>query len=204
MDSRTTRLSAVNRLLSAASSRPVNSLEGNLPELAQRAIRCLDDVSLDVQSNESYNFNKLRRIQLSPQVGTGEILVPSDYIYVYPPKQVDIGQIGMFLPQDDVYEVIDGKLFNITKNTYAWTRAVTVDAVRYLEWDALPPYARRKILADAAVRFHSETVNDTQTLRYLLAEQRKATIGFMNADARVRDNKLGRNPFNNPMFPKAP
>jgi hypothetical protein len=168
----TTRLQAVNQILSAVGEAPINTLEGALPRDAYMAINALDEVCVEVQS-EAWDFNSETCVAFAPD-GTGQIPLPESVVRIDAPpsrypnhKYVRRG--------DRVYDKID--------KTLVFTEPLELDVVYLLEWDDIPLAARRLIVARAARIFQDRTLGSANLRQSLLQSELLAKVALVEYDA---------------------
>lgn len=140
------QLEAVNEMLSACQEAPVNSLTGELPSVASRAIACLERISRKVQL-KGWSFNTEFNRTL-PQDSDGEIPLPSDALSVV----IDPTSIRDLVPT-----MLNGKVYDSYAQTYTIGRdLVAFRLVLERSWDLLPPAAQNYITTYAARVFQDE------------------------------------------------
>lgn len=138
MLTKTTKLQAVNTMLSAIGEPPINTLSSQRAD-SSIAEQILDEVSREVQSY-GWHFNSERNVTMSPDK-FGYIDVADNVARVdidpYRYTQMDIVLRG-------------SRLFNRTTNSSVFTESVIVDRIVMLEFEDLPEPARRYIMIRAA------------------------------------------------------
>lgn len=175
----TTRLEAVNTILSAAGESPVVSLTATTADAAN-AESILDEVSRDVQS-AGWHFNTEDEVPFVPDNTSHEIALPSNIlkidldVYTYP--DLDVTQRGP-------------RLYNKATRSYTFNQTVKATVVYYLEFDELPEQARRYITVRAARVFHdrfvgSETQHKFTEIDEYTARQNLVAINLRNADVNI-------------------
>lgn len=179
-----TLLEAVNTLLSVIGQAPINSLTGNATADVVTAQNIINTESRFLQAR-GWHWNTERAVTLNPSVPDGYIdLAPSiinvDTTYGYP----DIVQRG-------------SRLFNKDTNTYVFDRAITVDYVRYLEFDELPEPARHYLTIRAARIFQdrvlgAETLHKFQQTDEVLALARLRQYEAQSGDYNFFNNEYSR------------
>ncbi len=177
----TTKLDAVNRMLSTIAEAPVSSLSGSLPVDATRAIAVLDEIDLEMQS-EGWHFNT-ELVTLANS--GGKIAVPTGAVRIvvsrttYPSFDItirdDSGTMRLYdlisssftLGQDLDATVVT--LYDFEKTPEPYKRACTVRACRVfadrrLGDQAKHAYTRQdELKAYADLRRHEGFV-DTRTI----------------------------------------
>lgn len=141
----TTKLEAVNIMLSTIGESPVNSLSSGLVD-AEMAETILNSVSRSVQS-EGWNFNREYGMKMGPSL-SGEITVPNNTLRAdatMTPDSLDLVQRGT-------------RMYDKRNHTYKINKDVTLDLVVQLEFEELPEVARRYIAIKAARIFQDRVV----------------------------------------------
>jgi hypothetical protein len=152
-------LSIVNDMLATLGEAPINDIDAAHP-LVPRAVSTLDTVNYAVQS-DSWWFNT-EQVTLTPQVGTNEILLPSDCLSV---DAVDRTPRVTFR---------NGRLYNSDTASYTFTKSV--------------PSARAYIGARAVQKFQTNIDGDSTKMRELKADTAMAYIVF-NAE-HIRNSQV--------------
>ena len=141
----TTKLEAVNTMLSAIGESPVNSLTSGLIE-AETAETILNNVSREVQS-EGWNFNREKRRPFLPD-SAGVIRLPTNILRADATNEQgsrDLVQRGLVMyDKINFTNVIGEKVF--------------LDTVVELDFEYLPEVARRYITIKAARIFQDRVV----------------------------------------------
>lgn len=168
----TTTLEAVNTMLLAIGTVPVNSLEA--PGMTDAAIArdTLDSVGKEIQSQGWY-FNTSRSFLLSPS--GNQITIPTNAARVTPalPTSATAGEAVPFV-------VREGKLWNMLTNSYTFTAAVRADIVWLLAFEALPESSRRYITVRAARIFQTQVLGDDQLNVFTSEHEEEARIAMEN------------------------
>jgi hypothetical protein len=150
----TTELEAVNEMLTAIGTTPVNSLAVSGLTDAAIAKDTLAFISREVQSR-GWWFNTNRGMTLNPSAN--EIAVPSNYIRVTPslPSSSGVGETRQFT-------VRNGKLFDLLANNSTFMTSVKADVVLLLDFEHMPESARRYATIRAARIFQTKVMGDEQ------------------------------------------
>ena len=125
------KLDAVNEILSAVGSSPVNSLEDELNVDVLNSVRILDSVSKEIQSR-GWDFNIEDSVALLPDDDTNLVPCPNNYL-----RFVSSG-----------YKLIrrSGYFFDILSQTNEFPEGLTLDTlVRGLDFEELPEVFRKFI-----------------------------------------------------------
>jgi hypothetical protein len=151
----TTELEAVNEMLTAIGTVPVNTL--NTVGLTDAAIAkdTLSSISREVQSR-GWWFNTSKNVTLNPSGGI--ITLPTNVMHISPALPT-VGQAG----ENSQFVVRNGRLFNITTHTdTSWTQSVRADIIYLFDFETVPEPARRYITVRAARVFQTKVLGDEQ------------------------------------------
>jgi hypothetical protein len=173
----TTKLEAVNSMLSAIGESPVDSLTGTLPIDATMAINQLDEVSRAVQTR-GWHFNTDTKVTLTPD-GSDNILIPTGALSV---------DIDVDLTQDVV--IRDDKLYNKNTNSYEFTSSIEATVTYGLDFEDIPEYARQYIMKRAARVFAARAVGSDKLNNFLGQEEFQALAQFKRNENRVADYSI--------------
>lgn len=141
----TTKLEAVNIMLSTIGESPVNSLSSGLVD-AEMAETILNSVSRAVQS-EGWNFNREQNLLVAPTL-EGEIVVPNNTLRADAtniPDSLDLVQRGK-------------RMYDKQNHTFIINKDVKLDLVVELEFEDLPEVARRYIAIKSSRIFQDRVV----------------------------------------------
>ena len=175
-------LDAINEILTAIGSSPVNSLEDDANADVINARSMLYRVSREVQS-KGYLFNTEYEVELLPDFYTKKIQFPNSFIRV-------ISNRGNYVRRD-------GFFFDLTERTFKFPDGITLSTlVREVNFEDLPEAARKMITARAARIFQA---------RYLSAQELDAELQQAESQAQgdLLDYELetsGYNIYSNDAF----
>jgi len=171
----TTKLEAVNAMLSAAAEAPVSTLAGNNGAQVQIALAILDEASRRVQG-DGWTFNRFETVFLKDI--DGKIPVNADIISLDDPNQNS---------SDHDYTIRGGFLWDVTKNTDQFDADVTMIATIFLEWEDLPFHARDFIMA-RAIRMYTDRTVGTPTLgQFTRQDELEAMARFKRTEMEIGD-----------------
>jgi hypothetical protein len=143
---KTTKLNAINTMLSAIGEPPVNTLSSQRAD-SNLAEQILDEVSREIQSY-GWHFNSEYNVSLSPD-SNGYIDVAENVVRVdtdpFRYASLDIVLRG-------------NRLYDKASNTYVFGSEIIVDRVVMLEFDEMPEPARRYIMIRAARIFSDRMI----------------------------------------------
>lgn len=141
----TTKLEAVNIMLSTIGESPVNSLSSGLVD-AEMAETILLSVSRAVQA-EGWNFNREYNFLMGPTLN-GEIIVPNNTL-----------RADATLKNDSLDLVQRGnRMYDKKNHTFKINKEVHLDLVVQLEFEDLPEVARRYIAIKSSRIFQDRVV----------------------------------------------
>lgn len=148
----TTRLEAVNEMMTAIGTTPVNSLDAPGSADVAIAVDTLDSISREVQS-EGWWFNTSHYESLAPS--GNQITVPANVLSLRPSAGTTSNP-----PETRPFVVRENKLYNPLTASFSFTSAVRADIVRLLDFEDLPESARRYIAIRAARIFQEKVLGD--------------------------------------------
>ena len=151
----TTKLEAVNSMLSTIGEAPVNSLSSGLVD-AETAETVLNEVSRDVQST-GWNFNSEPDYTIAADSG-GNVVLPSEIV------RADLANSETkFRSAKNEYVQRGNKMYDKIKHTFNIAKSLKLDVVVLLDFETLPEVARRYIAVKAS-RLFQERVVGSDTL----------------------------------------
>lgn len=162
------KLDAVNEILSAVGSSPVNSLEDELNVDVLNAERILDSVSKEIQSR-GWDFNIEDSVALLPDDDTNLVPCPNNYL-----RFVSSG-----------YKLIrrSGYFFDILSQTNEFPEGLTLDTlVRGLDFEELPEVFRKFITCRAARIFQMRYLTSDDLNKHLMTEESSAYADIIDYD----------------------
>ena len=172
MTTPTTKLEAVNSMLSTIGEAPVNSLQSGLVD-AETAETILNEVSRSVQAH-GWNFN-LELDYSVPADTSGNVILPSDII------RADLAQSETkYRSSKEEYVQRGNKMYDKVKHSFNIGKTLKLDVVVLLDFEECPEVARRYITVKAARIFQERVVgsdslsamnrNDEQEALFALRE----------------------------------
>lgn len=162
------KLDAVNEILSAVGSSPVNSIEDELNVDVLNAVRILDSVSKEIQSR-GWDFNIEDSVALLPDNDTNLVPCPNNYL-----RFVSSG-----------YKLIrrSGYFFDILSQTNEFPEGLTLDTlVRGLDFEELPEVFRKFITCRAARIFQMRYLTSDDLNKHLMTEESSAYADIIDYD----------------------
>jgi len=142
---KTTRLDAVNRMLSAIGIARVDTIPDANRQDVQEAEAVLDEETINVLQ-EGWEFNSEAEVELELD-GASEIGVPDEVIQIQVPFGRHMKKITTRL------KGASEKLYDKTNHTFTFTHNVDADVVYLQDFDFLPQSARWYIMIKAVRKF---------------------------------------------------
>jgi len=178
----TTKLEAVNTMLSAVGSSPVSTLSGQQTADAAVAQNILDEATRDVLS-QGWDFNHERKVTMAPN-GTNEIVLVNT-----------IARIDSTPGYNLDYDIVQrgGKLYDRKNHTYAFTESLTCDVIYFMEFDETPEAARRYMMIRAARIFQDRMVGSGNHHTYNMTDEIKALTDLKALESATGDHNIFQN-----------
>jgi hypothetical protein len=170
----TTKLEAINIMLSSIGESPVNSLTSGLVD-AEMAETILNATSRDVQS-QGWHFNTEPSYGIVP-LASGELLLPANCLKVdqiSSEREFDLVQRG-------------SRLYDRKKHTFKIGRTVQVDMVIMLDFEQLPEAARRFITLKGARVFQDRAVGSAELHGFQERDELRALVELKDMEADTAD-----------------
>ena len=177
-----TKLDAVNVMLSIIGEAAVNSLSSGLLD-AEMAETILDNITRSVQST-GWSFNEEIGYTLSPD-SKGHLNLPANCV------RVDLSQTeSKYRNSTFDYVQRGSKLYDKINHTYVIPDPVVVDMIVLLDFEELPEAARRFITIRASRSFQERVVG-SDTLSSLTADdENTAWLDLLHAESDVNDHNI--------------
>lgn len=170
----TTKLEAVNIMLSTIGESPVNSLSSGLVD-AEMAETILNSVSREVQG-QGWNFNREFALTVGPTLD-GEIVIPNNVLRAdatLTPDSYDLVQRGT-------------RMYDKKNHTFKISREVKLDLVVQLEFEELPEVARRYIAIKASRIFQDRVVGSDTLHGFNQQDEAQAFFELKEFESDVED-----------------
>jgi len=181
-NSRTTKLEAVNTMLSTIGEAPVNSLTGSLPTDATMAINILDEINREVQG-QGWKFNTSYKVTLTRNTDN-KIPIGDDVMHV---------ELNHLKENRASYDpVLRGSfLFNLAKETFIFDKNFTdVKVVYLLPFEDIIEAARRFITIRSSRIFHDRTLGANALHRFSKEDEGRALSLLKQAEASTADHNI--------------
>lgn len=161
----TTKLEAINTMLSCIGQSPLNSLEGTKSYFTIAAEKILEDEVKRFQL-QGWDFNSEDNYQLNPDIN-GIIKIPSNMIMVKLPTLYK-----------NKYVVRQGKLYDKFNHTFVITNPVRASVVFCFPFDELPEVAKEYAKMSAAYKFVKRELGSQATCQYTQEDLMEARIAL--------------------------
>lgn len=173
---KTTRLDAINTMISNIGQAPVTRLDSGNP-MVEMANNILEEVNRAVQS-EGWSFNTERGYTFAPD-SEGNITVPENVLSLdtTPFSEVDIIERG-------------GRLYDKAAHTYTFTGAVDLDVVWLESFDDIPEVFKKYITIRAANIFAARTMASSEAVGFGQAEEMYARAAMIQHDCDQGDYNI--------------
>ena len=169
----TTKLEAINTMMSAIGEAPVNTLDASSQtQDVIMAKSILDEVSREVQS-AGWHFNREYEVSLSPNT-SNEILLSENV------ARVDVEPANANTTQ---YIQRGQKIYNKTDKTFTISDALKCTVIYLLEWTDLPQSARQYIMIRAARKFQDRVVGSGKHHDFNQMDEYQALVTLREAES---------------------
>lgn len=176
MATKTTKLAAVNRILSNIGQSPVTALDSGNP-LVEMAELILDEVTSAIQS-EGWIFNTEYGFPFTPD-STGEIAIPTDVL------SLDSSATSKkFLIQRR------GKLYDKAKHSYQFDEKQDLDVVWLIDFEDMPEAFREYATIRAANVFAGRSVGSQEAVAFGQREEVMARATCIEYDTQQGDYNM--------------
>lgn len=169
-----TKLEAVNIMLSTIGESPVNSLSSGLVD-AELAETILNSVSKTVQS-DGWNFNREYDYAITPDLA-GEINLPNNILRAdaaYEPYSKDLVQRGL-------------KMYDKKEHTFKINDTVKLDVVFELDFADIPEVAKRYVIIKAARLFQDRVLGSDTLHSFTQEEEQQALFALREFEGETED-----------------
>jgi hypothetical protein len=173
----TTKLDAVNIMLSTIGESPVNSLSSGLVD-AEMAETILNNISREVQSS-GWNFNRESAYSITPTLG-GEIFLPANTLRADATNELgakDLVQRG-------------NRMYDRGEHTFIIGEAVKVDITIELDFGDIPEVAKRFVIIRAARLFQDRTVGSDTLHGFTQQDEAQALYELKEFETDVEDHSI--------------
>lgn len=182
----TTELDAINILLAAIGTSPVNNLNTANTD-AVMAKNYINNALKEIQTEKWY-FNTEENYQLTPDINN-EIHLADNII--------NIDSIGRFGENTNLIPR-GKKLYDRLNHTYKIPQPITANIILCLEFDELPETAIQYIIAKAARKYQEELLGDPSLRTWTKEDEATARGRLIDEDLRIRKLSFGALPKQDP------
>ena len=184
-----TKLDAVNSLLTAVGEYPVSNLVDDIAE-AQIAIQVLDEVSREVQSR-GWSWNTRRKNTLTPN-NDNNVVIPANV------TRVNAVDVNGWEDRTKRYTIRNNKLYDMIEFSDIFETTVYADMVYLWDFENLPEEARRFITLDAQQRYMNRVAGADADMAQVQQQATRAYIALEQDEDAIADrNILWDNPLSN-------
>lgn len=163
----TTKLDAINIILSSIGADPVDSIDADVDVDVANALRMLEATSRNVQ-RQGWDFNK-GTYTFNPDINTHKI-------------QWDNTIIGFKSDDGNSYSVRNGYLYDMTNQTFIFENSVTGTVTVALDFDDLPDCFKNYIALRAAMDFQMQYLADGSVSQSLQMQVQEAQSDIVDYD----------------------
>ena len=182
----TTELDAINILLAAIGTAPVNNIDTANTD-AVIAKNYINNALKEIQTEKWY-FNTEENYQLTPDINN-EIHLADNII--------NIDSIGRFGENTNLIPR-GKKLYDRLNHTYKIPQPITANIILCLEFDELPETAIQYIIAKAARKYQEELLGDPSLRTWTKEDEATARGRLIDEDLRIRKLSFGALPKQDP------
>jgi len=175
----TTRLEAVNTMLSVIGESPVNTLSGSRTADAVIAEMVLDEMIREVET-KGWHFNTERDVELVPDTDN-RINLGANFVRV----DLEAENAGT----KDVVQR-GSLLYDKKERSYDFTATLKATVVYLLDWDDIPQSAKRYILIRAARVFQDRMVGSEKHHRFTKMDEMEALIDLKEFEGDTADYSI--------------
>ena len=181
----TTRLDAVNEMLSVVGEAPVNSLS-NASSGVRMAENILDNVDRELQTI-GWHWNVEQNYDIAVD-GNGKFPLPKNWIRI----DTVVGRYGSRELQKR-----GGFVYDVRNRTYVLTgiTSLRVTATIFLDYDELPESARRYIMIRAARMYQDRVADSERHHRWTQEDELRAWTTLLQAEAAIADYNIFQTPL---------
>lgn len=177
------KLDAVNIILRSRGQGSAASLGAQARPAVKEAEEVLAATNLEIQGGD-YNFNKERRLKLTPSAQK-EIILPSGLLsfqVTYTSRYLNVTER-------------DGKLYNLDESSYKFNTEVYIEATLGIPFEDLPQPVRWYVAILSSFQYANQVVPGDASLRPTEIQLARAKANFEQFDSKLTfNNNLRANP----------
>jgi len=176
---KTTKLQAINTMLSVIGEPPVNSLSAQRAD-SLMAQNLIDEVAREVLTY-GWHFNTEDNVILIPDNTTG-------YIYIGD----TVVRVDMDPMYDATYDIVvrGNRLYNRKTNSYSFAEQLKVQQVILMDFEEMPEVAKRYVAVRAARIFQDRMVGATTLHGFTAIEETTALTKLQEYENEVGDYSI--------------
>jgi len=177
----TTKLEAVNTMISVIGEAPINTLTGvSLPISAIQAQAALEETSRAIQS-EGWHCNTEHEYELTPDAVTKKIALPQNTL------KFDLDPL-LYTSVDPVQRGL--KLYDRKNHTEQWNSSVKGTITFELEFEDLPEQIRHYVAVKAARVFANRFIGTREIEGFTLRDEVEAKARAIDSDSENADRTI--------------
>jgi len=177
----TTKLEAVNTMISVIGEAPINTLTGvSLPISAIQAQAALEETSRAIQS-EGWHCNTEHEYELTPDAVTKKITLPQNTL------KFDLDPL-LYTNVDPVQRGL--KLYDRKNHTEQWDSSVKGTITFELEFEDLPEQIRHYVAVKAARVFANRFIGTREIEGFTLRDEVEAKARAIDSDSENADRTI--------------
>jgi hypothetical protein len=177
----TTKLEAVNTMISVIGEAPINTLTGvSLPISAIQAQAALEETSRAIQS-EGWHCNTEHEYELTPDAVTKKITLPQNTL------KFDLDPL-LYTSVDPVQRGL--KLYDRKNHTEQWDSSVKGTITFELEFEDLPEQIRHYVAVKAARVFANRFIGTREIEGFTLRDEVEAKARAIDSDSENADRTI--------------
>ena len=173
----TTKLDAVNILLSHQGEEPYNSITGDTNAEVRTAVFVLDEVLKETLCM-GWLFNTEEDVVLSVN-GDGEIDVPSSAVSISYPRHTK-----------RKYTTRNNKVYNREDLTFTHTQDLKVNLTRLMEFEMLPEVARKYVTVKAGREYQARYLSSESVHKFTERSEFEAMTNLTDEESIERDANI--------------
>jgi hypothetical protein len=176
-----TKLNAINTMLSVVGEPPINSLTEDAAKNADAviAMNILDEVSREVQSS-GWHFNSEDDVPLAPNAA-GEIIIHNNVV-----------RVDCKYPESTKYDLVlrGQKLYDKKKRTSVFTSTIKASVVSIHLFEDLPESVKRLVTIRAARMFQDRIVGSPQLNAFTIRDEQMAWMALREFEMDTSDRSI--------------
>jgi hypothetical protein len=179
---KTTKLQAINTMLSTIGEPPINSLTAQRAD-SVIALNILDETSREVLSY-GWHFNTEEDVQMVPDTSDGSIYIADTIV------KVDV------TADNYNYDIVirGNRLYNRKTNSFVFLEPIKVIQVKLMDFDEMPEAAKRYITIRAARVFQDRMVGSEKIHGFTIQDEVQALARMNEHDVDSADYTIFQSP----------